>query len=180
MPGVNPAIIFLHGLGSASSADFPLIARTECFSRYRCILPDFFGFGFSDRPRNFDYSLESHAETIHMILRHLNTSGVYLFGHSMGGTIAIALASAHPELICRLVIAEANLDPGIGQGSKIIANQSEGFYVAEGHRQYIENMKKSIPKIKKEPTRTPPKNSECAIFSPIFFYQNFLQLYHKI
>ena len=33
-----------------------------------CCFPDLLGFGFSDRPADWDYSLESHAETIYQIL----------------------------------------------------------------------------------------------------------------
>ena len=37
---------------------------------------------------------------------HLQTA------HSMGGSVAIMLASRRPDLVSRLVVAEANLDPG--------------------------------------------------------------------
>lgn len=144
LPGDEPALVLLHGLGSASSADFPSITHRPGLSRFRFILPDFFGFGYSDRPSNFDYSLQAHAETIFEIMSYLNLSGVNLFGHSMGGTIAVVLAAAHPELIDRLVLAEANLDPGKGQASKMIANQSECDYVTKGHIQFIESIRQGI------------------------------------
>jgi pimeloyl-ACP methyl ester carboxylesterase len=144
-PGTEPAIVLLHGLGSASSADFPAIARQPALSRFRFILPDFLGFGFSDKPADFDYSLESHAETVNQILHHLGLSSVYLFGHSMGGAVAVALAAAHPESIRRLVLAEANLDPGVGGASKMIAAQTENDYVTGGHTQFLRSIEQGIP-----------------------------------
>ncbi len=143
-PGSEPAIVLLHGLGSASSADFPALARQPALSRFRFILPDFLGFGFSDKPADFDYSLESHAETVYRILQHLGLSNVCLFGHSMGGAVAVALTAAHPEPISRLVLAEANLDPGVGQASKMIAAQTESDYVAKGHSQFLRSIEQGI------------------------------------
>jgi pimeloyl-ACP methyl ester carboxylesterase len=144
LPGAEPAIVLLHGLGSASSADFPAIAHQPALSRLRFVLPDFFGFGFSDGPDNFDYSLQSHAETIYQILRSLDLSNVYLFGHSMGGAVAIALTATHPKLIDRLVLAETNLDPCTSQASKTIAAQSESDYVAKGHTQFLKSIEQEI------------------------------------
>ncbi len=39
----------------------------------------------------------------------------------MGGTIAVVLAQLRPELVGLLALAEANLDPGVGGASKMIA-----------------------------------------------------------
>jgi len=144
LPGDEPAFVMLHGLGSASSADFPSITRGPGLSRSRFILPDFLGFGYSDRPGDFDYSLQAHAETIFEILNHLNLSGVHLFGHSMGGTIAVVLAAAHPKLVARLVLAESNLDPGKSEASRMIAGQSERDYVTRGHAQFIQSIRQGI------------------------------------
>jgi len=141
LPGRDPALVFLHGLGSASSADFPAIVHRPGLSHYRFILPDFLGFGFSDRPQDFSYTLEAHAESVAEILKHLNLTGVYLFGHSMGGAVAVALAAAYPELVSKLVLAEANRDPGVGNISKLIAEQTEVDYTAGGHAQLIQNCK---------------------------------------
>jgi len=142
--GAEPALVLLHGLGSASSLDFPRIARQPALSAFRFILPDFLGFGSSDRPADFDYSLESHAETVYELLEHLGLSQVCLFGHSMGGAVAVALTAAHPDLVDRLVLAEANLDPGVGQASKRIAAQTEERYVREGHERFVTVIQRSI------------------------------------
>jgi len=144
LPGDEPALVLLHGLGSASSVDYPSITHIPGLSRFRFILPDLFGFGYSDRPDNFDYSLQAHAETIYEVIHSLGLSGVNLFGHSMGGAIAVALTAAHPELINRLVLAEANLDPGQGQASKMISEQSEYNYINKGHKLFISSIKKGI------------------------------------
>jgi pimeloyl-ACP methyl ester carboxylesterase len=144
LAGKGPAIVMLHGLGSASSADYPAVTHCEALKGLRFVLPDFLGFGFSDKPKSFDYSITSHAETIHTILSSLGIHEIYLFGHSMGGAIAIALAAAHPEMVKRLTLAEANLDPGIGQISKTIAEQTEREYLREGHVRFLRSIKAEV------------------------------------
>jgi pimeloyl-ACP methyl ester carboxylesterase len=62
----------------------------------------------------------------------------------MGGAIAIALTAAYPQLVGRLVIAEANLDPGKGQASKAIASQSEYDYVTNGHNRFLASIRQGI------------------------------------
>ncbi|GAT80047.1 alpha/beta hydrolase [Streptomyces sp. F-3] len=38
-------------------------------------------------------------------------TGVELIAHGMGGSVAIVVATRHPQLISRLVLADAGLDP---------------------------------------------------------------------
>jgi pimeloyl-ACP methyl ester carboxylesterase len=143
LPGAEPAIVFVHGLGSAASADYPAVARHPALAASRVVLPDLLGFGFSDRPSGFGYSPDDHAATLVALLRHLDLTGAYVVGHSMGGAIAIALAAAHPELVGRLVVAEGNLDPGGGTVSTPVAEQTEGDYIARGHERLIRAIRAS-------------------------------------
>ena len=80
----------------------------------RSILVDWFGCGYSDRPDYFGYSLEEHASTLSRLLDHIGSKQYVLVGHSMGGAVAIELASKRSDLIVQLVLAEANLEAGGG------------------------------------------------------------------
>ena len=135
LPGDEPACVFLHGLGSAASADFPLITRSPHLVRYRALLIDLLGFGFSDHPPAFPHTLEAHAETVARVLDHLGLTQCHVIGHSMGGSVAIALAAARPDLVSGLVVAECNLDPEDATFSQLILDQvtSEEDYVSQGH-----------------------------------------------
>jgi pimeloyl-ACP methyl ester carboxylesterase len=137
LPGDEPACVYLHGLGCAASADFPPVAARPPLNRRRSLLIDFLGFGYSDRPAGFSYSLEDHAGTIILLLDHLGLNSCALIGHSMGGSVAITLAAGRPDLAGALVAAEANLDPGVGTLSAQIASFAEDDYVATGHRKIL-------------------------------------------
>jgi pimeloyl-ACP methyl ester carboxylesterase len=133
-PGKAPNLVFLHGLGCASSSDFPRVIANPALAGHRSVLVDFFGHGFSDRPFKFSYTLEDHAKTVAELLDHLSLSKVVLFGHSMGGSIAITLAAIRTDLVSRLIVAEGNLDPGGGVVSTGIAAQTEQAFVTSGHK----------------------------------------------
>jgi pimeloyl-ACP methyl ester carboxylesterase len=132
IPGDGPALVLLHGLGTSSIADFSETVTDNRFRNYRCLLIDFLGFGFSDRPNKFGYSLHNHADTIAALLDHLQIKNAIVAGHSMGGTVAIALTQKRPDLVSRLIIMEPNLDPGVGNLSKTIASQNEADFVKTG------------------------------------------------
>jgi pimeloyl-ACP methyl ester carboxylesterase len=135
LPGREPVCVYLHGLGSASSADFPHIARHPLLASYRALLIDLLGYGFSDRPAAFSHTLATHAEIVARLLDHLGLRQCHVIGHSMGGSIAIALADARPDLVSGLVVAECNFDPEDATFSQMIVDEakSEEDYVSRGH-----------------------------------------------
>ncbi len=133
LPGVEPAVVFLHGLGAACSSELVGVASLPPFARHRRLLIDLLGFGYSDRPRGCRYRLVDHARAVAGVLDAAGATGCRVVGHSMGGTVAITLAALRPDLVSALVVAEGNLDPGVGTGSVEIAAWSEAEYVARGH-----------------------------------------------
>jgi pimeloyl-ACP methyl ester carboxylesterase len=137
-PGEDLPVVWLHGLGCAASADFARVVASPSLAGHRSLLIDFFGHGYSDGPKGFGYSLEDHAHSVSQLLDHLSLKGCAVFGHSMGGSVAITLAAIRPDLVSRLVIAEGNLDPGGGIISTGIADQTEGEFETTGHRALIE------------------------------------------
>jgi pimeloyl-ACP methyl ester carboxylesterase len=125
-------IVFLHGLGSASSVAFRPVADAPALAGRRMLLVDLLGFGHSERPAEWGYTLDEHAGTVAALLDDAGVRGCCLVGHSMGGTIAILLAAARPDLVGSLAVAEPNMDSGGGLPSSLIAAQSEAGFVAEG------------------------------------------------
>ena len=134
IPGNGAPLIFVHGLGCASSCDYPRVAGDPALAGRRMVLADLLGSGFSDRPDDFDYAVDSHARTIAALAESLGPGPVDLYGHSMGGAVAIAAATALGAKVRRLVLSEPNLDPGGGAFSRGIAAMAEADYVAHGHR----------------------------------------------
>ncbi len=133
IPGAGTPLLFIHGLGCASSCDYPTIAADPSLAGRRMLLVDLLGFGFSDRPADFSYTVDEHARTVSELARRLCPDAVDLFGHSMGGSIAIVAAGLLGGRVRHLIVSEPNFEPGEGEMSGRIAAMSERDYLAHGH-----------------------------------------------
>jgi pimeloyl-ACP methyl ester carboxylesterase len=65
------------------------------------------GHGLSDWPGH--YSIQAMADDVTGLLRRLDDGPVDLVGHSLGGLAACVIASAHPELVHRLVLEDVGV-----------------------------------------------------------------------
>lgn len=133
LPGAGTPVLFVHGLGCASSFDYPRAAASEHLAGHRRILVDLLGFGYSDKPAGGDFSLARHADTLAALVRSLKLKRLTIVGHSMGGAVAILLADRIRDRVKALVLTEANLDAGGGFFSRKIAAFSPADYEASGH-----------------------------------------------
>ncbi|MFH9299300.1 alpha/beta fold hydrolase [Streptomyces sp. NPDC017520] len=135
LPGAEPSRVYVHGLGATSPAYFAESAAHPLLAGRRSLLIDMLGFGISDRPVDFDYTLDAHADALAAALEAAGVVGAELIAHSMGGSVAIVLATRHPHLVSRLVLVDANLDPvtpAPGPGSAGIAHFTEEEFLAGG------------------------------------------------
>ena len=107
----SPTLVYLHGLGACSPVYFARTAAEPVLAGRRVLMIDFLGFGLSDRPTGFGYTLDEHADAIARGLDALGVSGADVIGHSMGGGIAVVLADRRPDLVGRLLLAEPSLRP---------------------------------------------------------------------
>ncbi|MFF7154521.1 alpha/beta fold hydrolase [Streptomyces sp. NPDC008139] len=141
--GDGPARVHVHGLGAASGAYTAHISAHPALVNRRTLFVDLPGFGISDRPADFGYSLEEHADALAAVLDAADVRGAEVVGHSMGGAVAIVLAHRRPELVSRLVLAEANLDPEpprAAGGSGIAGYTEEEFVHCGGFAATLERV----------------------------------------
>ncbi|CAK7029941.1 alpha/beta hydrolase [Fusobacterium varium] len=130
-------ILFIHGLGCASSFDYPEVVNQESLRNHRCILVDLLGAGYSDKPLDFDYSVNSHAKYLNKFIKDLGIEKLILFGHSLGGAIAIQLASICDNVI-QIILSESNLDTSrVGSCNYTISSFLEKDFINEGFKEII-------------------------------------------
>ena len=72
---------------------------------HRVIAIDLLGFGGSEKPDS-GYSMEAEADLVAEALAELSVRDATVAGHSLGGTVATALAERSPQLVERLVIID--------------------------------------------------------------------------
>jgi pimeloyl-ACP methyl ester carboxylesterase len=141
-PGAEPARVYVHGLGASSAVYHAHVAARPALAGRRSLFVDLPGHGISDRPAGFGYTLEDHADALAAALDAAGVREAELVGHSMGGSVAIVLAHRRPDLVSRLVLTEANLDPSppVTAGSSGIASYGEEDFVAEGYARTLERV----------------------------------------
>jgi haloalkane dehalogenase len=136
-PGEGVPILFIHGLGCAGSFDYPQVAAQEELSKNRSILVDLLGSGFSDKPENLSYSVNFHAEYLLDFITHLDLDQFILYGHSLGGAVALSLADRCRERIDKIILSEANLDSGGGSTSNAIVAYRFKDFIDNGFQEII-------------------------------------------
>ena len=140
IPGEDPPLLWLHGWQCSSTGELLGAAIQPALHGRRSLLIDLLGHGYSDKPRDFAYSIEAHAATIAALIDELEIPDCGLVGHSMGGGIAVHVAAARPRVVSLLIMAEAAItpDPGATEGAEADFVES-GFatLVAEQAREAI-------------------------------------------
>ena len=103
-PGGAQTVLFLHGLGS--SLKFWRY-QLDAFAAkgYRVIALDLPGFGKSDKPASFPYTMEAMADVVREVARAANADRPILVGHSMGGQTALSFAIRYPGELRALILA---------------------------------------------------------------------------
>lgn len=133
LPGDGDPVVFIHGLGCASSYEYPRVVCDPQFGARRAILIDLPGSGYSDKPEHFSYRTCDQAQMAVELLEHLNLNGFWLYGHSMGGSIAIEIATLIQDRIRGLIVSEPNFHAGGGMFSRGIAAQDETDFIDSGY-----------------------------------------------
>lgn len=103
--GSGEPVLLIHGSGPGVSAwanwrlTMPSLAQ-----QFRVIAPDMAGFGFSERPENYTYSMDNWVAQAVGLLDALNIQQASVVGNSFGGALSLALAIRHPERVKKLVL----------------------------------------------------------------------------
>jgi pimeloyl-ACP methyl ester carboxylesterase len=112
-PRGGSPIVLLHCFSCAINwwgGMVPLLAR-----EHRVIALDLLGFGGSEKPSS-GYAMENQATLVAQALDRLGVRGATVVGHSLGGTVATALAEQSPGLVAGLVIIDQAPDNSFESG----------------------------------------------------------------
>lgn len=110
--GTGDPVVLLHGSGPGVSAWANWRLTLGPLSQeYRVLAPDIVGYGATSRPSDIRYSLQTWTDHVLGFLDALGLERVAVVGNSLGGRIALDLATRAPERISRMVLMGA---PGAG------------------------------------------------------------------
>ncbi len=104
--GEGRPVVFFHGEPTWSFLWRKVIPPVRD-AGYRCIAPDYAGFGRSDKPTEIGwYTYDRHVELMALLLEELDLHDATVVVHDWGGPIGLRLAVEHPDRISRIVIME--------------------------------------------------------------------------
>lgn len=84
--GNGEPLVLIHGFPTSSWDWYKLWpALTD---RYRCVAPDMLGFGFSDKPRRYDYRIRDQADLHENLLADLGIDRYHILAHDYGDSVA--------------------------------------------------------------------------------------------
>jgi pimeloyl-ACP methyl ester carboxylesterase len=84
--GQGPTVLLLHGFPTWSFDYADIAAGLE--ADHDVITLDFLGYGASDKPNPYDYSVAESADTVEDLAAHLKLDSVRLVAHDYGGIVA--------------------------------------------------------------------------------------------
>ena len=105
-PANGPVVVLVHGLGGRAE-DWRNLAPYLAKAGFRVYMPDLFGYGRSDKPADFSYSVRDEAGAVVGFMDALGLKQVDLGGWSMGGWIVQIVAATHPERVRRLMLFDS-------------------------------------------------------------------------
>lgn len=105
-PATGAPVVLVHGLGGRAE-DWRSLAPYLARAGYRVYMPDLVGYGRSEQPRSFSYSIRDEAGLVVGFLDTVGLKRVDLGGWSMGGWIVQVVAAERPERIKHLLIFDS-------------------------------------------------------------------------
>src|SRR3954453_16073104 len=132
----DDTVLLIHGSGPGvtSYANWRLVIPALA-TKFRVIAPDMVGFGFSERPKDVQYNVQTCADQTVGVMDALGIEKASLVGNSFGGAIALRIATQHPERIDKLVLMGS-----MGVPFPI----TEGLERVWGYEASFENMRKVL------------------------------------
>ena len=102
--GAGEILLLIHGFPTASW-DWHLL-WPKLVEKYHVIAPDLLGFGFSNKPRNYPYSILDQANLIEALLQDKKIERVKIISHDYGDTVA-------QELLARFNARQSKGEKGL-------------------------------------------------------------------
>jgi pimeloyl-ACP methyl ester carboxylesterase len=102
----GPPMILIHGFAS-STLVWSKVFLEFAAKGFRVIAPDLLGYGYSAKPRDFDYTIGAQARMVSGLLDALGLDRAIIVGSSYGGAIGATIALDYSERVEGLVLVGA-------------------------------------------------------------------------
>ena len=101
--GQGRAIVLVHGNPTWSFLYRKLLPRLTA-SGFRCVVPDLLGYGLSEHPAGFGFTVSEQVEALLGLVHALRLEELVVLGQDWGGPIALGVAVQKPESVRGIVL----------------------------------------------------------------------------
>ncbi|PYS98782.1 MAG: hypothetical protein DMF63_14420 [Acidobacteria bacterium] len=101
----KPTLVMIHGY-TASLYVWKTVAPMLADAGFHVFALDLLGFGYSDKPSSFDYSITSQTRMVARFMNRLGIGRATIVGSSYGGAVAATLALDYSERVEKLVLVD--------------------------------------------------------------------------
>lgn len=130
-------LVILHGYPTSSYDYFKVLP--ELSKHYRVIIHDHLGYGFSDKPLNYSYSLIEQADVALELWKQLGLKSITLLAHDYGTSVATEIIARHnkkmiPLEIETLILCNGSIHIELSKLrliQKLLKNKKLGKHVAK-------------------------------------------------
>jgi pimeloyl-ACP methyl ester carboxylesterase len=102
----HPTLLLIHGF-TASVFVWKTVAPRLADEGFHVIAVDLIGFGYSDKPSWFEYTIPAQARMISRLMDRLGIGRATIVGSSYGGAVGMTLALDYAERVEKLVLVDA-------------------------------------------------------------------------
>lgn len=139
--GSGPPLLLLHGNPTWSFLYREVVRGLR--DRYRCIAPDYPGFGLSAAAPGYGYTPAEHATVLERLVLELDLSGITMMVQDWGGPIGFSVATRHPDRFGAFVIGNTWAWPKSDLGTQVFSRflgGPIGAYLIQRRNLFVERI----------------------------------------
>jgi 2-hydroxymuconate-semialdehyde hydrolase len=106
--GQGEPVLLIHGSGPGVTAwaNWRLIIP-KLSEHFHVYAPDIVGFGYTERPKNIEYGVETWTNHLISFIETIGENRVHIIGNSLGGALALQITNKRPDLVGKIVLMGA-------------------------------------------------------------------------
>ena len=120
----KPTLVMIHGFRGTHHG---LAKIAENLADFHLLVPDLPGFGQSDALTG-EHSVENYVEFVAQFIQKLGLKQPVVVGHSFGSIVASHFASAHPDMLSKLILINPIAAPALQGPRGVMTRLAIAYY----------------------------------------------------
>jgi len=155
----KPTLVLLHGYPTSSHDYYRVLP--DLADHYRVIVHDHLGFGLSDKPEDYSYTIHEQTDFALLLWQHLGVRSAHVFSHDYGTSVATELLARwnrgfRPVPLDSMTLSNGSVHIELARLrfiQKLLRNRTLGPWVARLTSQRVFN--RNMRRLWRDPTTLP-------------------------